>query len=208
MTFVRQEIALGFLCFAYNAFIDQRFLRMLIFVGIAATFHNSAAIFFIIVPFAKGGVSRQRIIFSTLLVVLVAYFLSSYIKHYDSGVAFGAPYRTAMVALSGVVFLWFLDHKWKIQFFQDYKFVMLSSYMMLIPFPLSFFFSVPSDRMAWYLVPIQLSILTRLPFFIRGRYSPLISSAPYAIGALALGVLWMRGASPLWRCVEPYRTWL
>jgi hypothetical protein len=215
MSGVRQAIAVGFLCFAYNAFTDQRLLRMLFFVGIAATFHTSAAFFLVTAPFVKGEFSRLRFFFSALLALPAAYYLYTtrifdlYVSRYV-GVgpeAFGAPFRTALVALSGVVFLWFLARKWKIEFIRDYKLVLLSSYMMLATFPLSFWSSVIGDRFAYYLNPIQFNILTRLPLLLRGPNSMLIASVPYAIGALTL-LVWVGTSSLFQQCYEPYRMWL
>ncbi|MEK8125025.1 EpsG family protein [Methylocystis sp. IM4] len=62
MSGIRQAIALGILCFAFNAFIDMSLLRCVLFTLIASMFHTSAGAFLMLTPFVRGRFSRQRII--------------------------------------------------------------------------------------------------------------------------------------------------
>jgi hypothetical protein len=215
MSGIRQAIALGFLCFAYNAFVDSRLVRYVLFVMAASTFHTSASFFMILAPFVRGEYSRKRIAIAGLVALPGAYYMLTsqafefYTRRYaGTGVAeaAGAPFRTGLLALGGIVFLWLLDRKWKAQSVRDYKLVKLSSFMMVVTFPLSFFSSVIADRFGYYLNPIQLIILARLPFLVKGQDSTIIAFAPYAAGALFL-LTWIELSSLFEKCYEPYQMW-
>lgn len=214
MSGIRQAIAVGLMCFAYNAFVDRRTVRYVLLVVFAAQFHHSALIFLALAPFAWGAVSRAKIVLAGLLALPGAYFLLTsgafdvYVQRYIGGaiVAAGAPFRSAFLALPGVIFLLFLARKWREQSIKDYQLVSLSSYMMLAIFPLSFFSSVIGDRFGYYLYPIQLVILARLPVLVTGPYSSTAAFAPYAAEALLL-LTWVEFSALYLRCYEPYTVW-
>ena len=75
MSGIRQAIAVGIMCFAYNAFVDRRPVRYVLLVVFAAQFHHSALIFLALAPFAWGAVSRAKIVLAGLLALPGAYFL-------------------------------------------------------------------------------------------------------------------------------------
>ena len=215
MSGIRQGIAVGIMCFAYNAFVDRRPVRYVLLVVFAAQFHHSALTFLTLAPFAWGAVSRAKIVLAGLLALPGAYFLLSggtfdhYLKEYagqSAVVAAGAPFRSAFLALPGAIFLLFLARKWREQSIKDYLLVRLSSYMMMAMLPLSFFWSVIGDRFGYYLYPIQLVILARLPLLVTGRYSTTAAFAPYAAEALLL-VTWVEFSALYPRCYEPYSVW-
>ena len=214
MSVTRQAIGVGLMCFAYNAFVDRRLVRYVLLVVFAAQFHRSALIFLTLAPFAWGAVSRARIVLAGLLALPGAYFLLTsggfdvYAQRYigTSVVAAGAPFRTAFLAVPGVIFLLFLARKWREQSIKDYLLVSLSSYAMMAVFPISFFSSVISDRFGYYLYPIQLVILVRLPLLVTGSYSTTAAFAPYAAEALVL-VTWVEFSALYQLCYEPYRVW-
>ena len=215
MSGIRQAIALGLLCFAYNAFVDKRLVRYILFVMVATSFHTSATFFLVLAPFVRGEYSRQRIALAGLLALPGVYYLitSQYLEFYTrryvgagTADAAGAPFRAGLLALTGIIFLWFLDHKWKAQSIRDYKLIKISSYMLIATFPVAIYSSVIGDRFGYYLNPIQLIILARLPFLVQGRYSALVGFAPYAAGALVL-VIWIGLSSLFEKCYLPYQMW-
>ena len=215
MSGIRQGIAVGIMCFAYNAFVDRRPVRYVLLVVFAAQFHHSALTFLALAPFAWGAVSRAKTVSAGLLAMPGVYFLVSggtfdrYFLEYagqSAAVAAGAPFRSAFLALPGAIFLLFLARKWREQSIRDYLLVRLSSYLMVAMFPISLFSSVIGDRFGYYLYPIQLIILTRLPLLVKGRYSTTVAIAPYAAEALIL-VTWAELSALYSRCYEPYRVW-
>jgi hypothetical protein len=210
----RQAIGLGFLCFAYNAFVDTRLVRYVLFVTIAATFHYSAILFLVLAPLVRGNFSRQRIALGGLLALPGLYYLLAsetfgvYTSRYvgTGPEAAGAVFRTGFLALSGAAFLWLLDQKWKARSIRDYKFVKIFSYAMVASFAVSLYSSVIGDRIAYYLLPAQLMIFARLPLLFRGGGSTIVVFAPYAAEAVLL-LAWIT-LSPLFqKCYEPYQIW-
>ena len=101
----------------------------------------------------------------------------------------------------------FLDAKWKEQSLRDYKLVKICSYLMIVTLPLCLYSSVAGDRIGYYLIPVQLMILVRLPLLIQGRYSKVIASIPYAVGGLFL-MTWVSLSSLFEACYSTYQLWL
>jgi hypothetical protein len=214
MSGIRQASAVGFICFAYNAFVDARLVRYVLFVTIAASFHTSALIFLVLAPVVRGEYSRLRVALGALVALPGIYYIMSsggfelYATRYvgTQVEAAGALFRTGLLALSGVAFLWFLDRKWKAQSIRDYKLVKLLSYMMVATLPLSLFSSVAGDRIGYYLYPIELMILARLPVLVPAQYTTIIAFAPYAAEALLL-LVWIWLSAIFAVCYVPYRMW-
>jgi hypothetical protein len=215
MSALRQSLAFGFLCFAFNAFVDKRLGWYVGFVAIAMTFHTSAGAFLLLAPFIRGDFSRKRIALGALLALPGLYYLMTstfyemYARRYigTATEAFGAPFRTALVAASAITFLWLFDRKWKELFPSDYKMVKLLSYAMIAVFPISFLSSVAGDRFGYYLSAIQLVILARLPFMVTGRRSTWWYMAPHMVLGLTL-LMWVLRSSLFEKCYVPYQTWL
>lgn len=214
MSGIRQAIAVGFLCFAYNAFVDSRLLGFILFVMVATSFHSSAMVFLLLAPFMRGELSVRRVALGALLALPGLYFFltsatfETYSQRYigTASDAAGAPLRSGLLALTGVAFLWFLNRKWKAQSIRDYKLVKISSYMMTATLPLSLFSSVSGDRIGFYLYPVQLVVLARLPLVVHGQYSTAVAFAPYAAGAFFL-IIWTQLSSLFERCYLPYQIW-
>ncbi len=214
MSAIRQAMAVGFLCFAYNAFVDILLPRFVVFVLIATSFHSSAMIFLLLAPFVGGELSARRIALGGLLALPGVYYIltseaaETYSQRYIGTAtdAAGAPFRTGLLALTGIAFLWFLDREWKAQSIRDYKLAKMSSYMMVATFPLALYSSVLGDRIAFYLYPIQLVVLARLSLIVPGPYSTAIAIAPYSVATLFL-LVWTQLSSLFERCYVPYQIW-
>ena len=193
----------------------MQLVRYVLFVTVAYTFHRSAAAFLLLAPFVNGEFSPWRVALGGLLALPGLYYLTSsetfvaYSQAYfgTTTEAFGAPYRTALLALTGIAFLWFLDRKWKALYIRDYKLVKLASYLMVAVFPFTFLSSVGGDRYGYYLALIQLTILARLPFLIKQEeYSTIFAFVPYAVGGVFL-LTWISLSSIFAICYIPYQMW-
>ena len=215
MSGIRQGIAVGFFCFACNAFVETRLVRFITAIGIGGLFHSSVLFFLVLAPFVRGAYSLGRVALGGLLSAPgIYYFLTSetfdlYSKRYVGSTteAFGAPFRTGLLALTGIAFVMFLDGKWKEESLGDYKLVKICSYLMIMTFPLCLYSSVAGDRLGYYLIPVQLMILARLPLLIQGQYSTAIASIPYAVGGLFL-ITWISLSSLFEVCYSTYQLWL
>jgi hypothetical protein len=214
MSAMRQATAIGIMCFAYNAFNDGRLIRFVFFVIVASEFHSSAVIFLILAPFVHGELTRSRIVIAGIVTLPVAtrFFLnlSSFREYSDnytgasSVIASGAPFRTGLIALTGAWFLWSFRRDWQIRSVRDYKLVLFFSITMIATFPVSLYSSVIGDRFGYYLVPIQLVFLARLPFLRPG--SPTVALVPYIVGAVYLAV-WTQTSALFEKCYLPYKFW-
>ena len=75
---------------------------------------------------------------------------------------------------------------------------------MVAMFPLSLFSSVIGDRFGYYLIPIQLVFLARLPFLAPD--SPIVALVPYVAGFVLLAV-WTQVSVLFQQCYIPYQLW-
>jgi len=214
MSGIRQAGAIGIMCFAYNAFNDRKLIRFVFCVIVASGFHSSAVSFLVFAPFVHGELTRRRIVIAGIITLPVAtrFFLTlgsfrEYSDNYtgaSSVIASGAPFRTGLLALTGAWFLWSFRRDWQIRSIHDYKLVWFGSIMMMATFPISLYSSVIGDRFSYYLVPIQLVFLARLPFL--GPRSPIVSLVPYIAGVAYLAV-WTQTSSLFAVCYLPYKFW-
>ena len=76
MSAVRQCLASGFVCLAFNAFTDKKLARYIIFVGLAAIFHNSAAGFASVVVFLFPGSATLKAFFGLALTSPIVFVLA------------------------------------------------------------------------------------------------------------------------------------
>jgi len=211
----RQAMALGVLCYAFNAFVDRRFFRFMFLVALASMFHASAIFFLFLVPFIKREFNKRTVVQSLILALPGAYFfLSGDLQFYQERYvgagadAIGGPFRAGLLAITGGLFLWWLKKRWPAGTqTNELTFVLIGSYLMLAVFPIAFISSVIGDRFGYYLTPIQLIILSRIPFLVRGQQATLVSLGPYMAMALVL-VVWTQLSTLFQICYVPYQSWL
>ena len=211
MSAVRQAVAIGFLCFAYAAFLDRRIWRYCLFVLCGTLFHYSAAVFLVLAPFIRKEITKKSIMQSFLVALPVCccllFFASgdreslSYVD--GSRVAKGAVYRLGLLAMTGLVFFSFLKKRWKESFPNDVKLVTLNALAMILLFFVIPVSTIIGDRYGYYLIPAQLMILVRLPYLFQNHYRQVITAAPYIILTLTF-IVWTIGSVHFHRCYLPY----
>jgi len=212
MSMIRQAEAIGFLCMAFNAFVERAIFRYVLFVLFAGLFHSSAMVFLGLAPFVKLRFDITNIFLGFVLSLPGIYLL---IQSLPTDVAVnryvvtdlesaGAPFRLLLLALTGAFYLTLIRPLWRVQFPSDYKLVTIGAWMMVA---LIFFLpvsSVISDRFGYYLIPLQLVILTRLPY-LRDLWSrQLLIIAPWLILTLMF-VVWLGFSWHFYQCYVPYR---
>lgn len=170
MGYTRQSVAIGLAMLALAALSDQKVMRFLLFLALAAAFHKSAVI---LMPLAALAATRNRIWtivwvgLSTF--VFYALFLRESIDSLRAGYlatqyeSSGAAIRVAMNAVPALLFILFrrrfvmsaADRSvWTWMALGGVAFVPL---LMLSPS------STAVDRVALYWIPLQLFVLSRLP---------------------------------------------
>lgn len=215
MSGIRQGAAIGVMFIAFMAFVNRALVRFVVLVFVAAAFHSSAMVFMLLAPLVIGKFSRGRLFLAAILALPGAFFLSgseeagvAASRYINSGVdAAGALFRVGALGLSGIYFLWFLRRKWERNFPADFSLAMIGSLMMvgaLVLVPVS---SVLADRLAYYLIPVQVLILARIPYFQWRSNRQLHTVFPYALLFLMF-VVWTSLSGLFDQCYRPYQTWI
>lgn len=215
MSGIRQAAAIGFFCLALVAFIDKRPIRFVLWILIGATIHSSVMAFLLLTPLATGRYTKKRVLLMLLLAVpgMVVLMQSddaqvAIDRYVDTGVdAFGAAFRVGILAASAIFFFLVLRRKWARQFPADLGVVSIGSWMMLSLLPLIVVSSVISDRLGYYLIPIQAMIFARTPFFSGLSNRSMLTALPY-LGLLMVFTVWSSLSGLFQVCYQPYQSWV
>ncbi len=193
MGYTRQAVAIGFILAALTALDRQRLAKFIIYMTIAVAFHKTAIV---IVPLVALSWARGRLLVGGMLLTLGVLFyyvflqssldrlVTNYVEaEYTSQ---GAGIRVAMNLGPALLFLLYgkrfnlseLQHKiWRNASYAS--FLMLALLVLMSA-------STVVDRLALYLIPLQILVLSRLPeaFAIRGRANGQVLFAVIAYSAL------------------------
>ena len=201
MGYTRQAAAIGIICVAFADADDTKFLRLTLLVAIAALFHKTAILILpvLLLPLLKRnllvgafGALAFIVLFSLLLGsqsdVLIANYAQS---DYDSQ---GAAVRISMNVLAGVLFL--LMRKRMPMLDYQKSLWTYSSILSLVSLVALTLLSASSgvDRLALFLIPVQMITYSRLPYVLPDRSVsiPLLFSV---IGySLAVQFVWLNFA--------------
>lgn len=215
MSGIRQAAAIGFFCFAIIEFTKGRSVRYVAWMLLASTIHASAVAFIVLAPLAGDRVSKTRAGLSLAMAIPALWYLTqrdeaqvAISRYVATGLeAAGAPFRVALLAMTGFYFLLALRKQWMVRYPRDYGIVGIGSCIMLgllVLLPVS---SVIADRFGYYMVPIQTMILARIPYLKVGSARTLQIAAPYII-LFAAFAIWSTYSSLFRGCYEPYQSWL
>lgn len=203
MGYTRQAVAIGFAMLAFNALRDNAMLRFILWIAAAGTFHGTAMIVVLVGLVANVqnwryslllGLPATFVLFNSLLRDRIENFTENYWE--AAMTSDGAFIRVVMCALPAVIFL-----VWRRRFgLQPIEFRVWSILALLSVLALGAFFVVPSstviDRLALYLLPIQLFVLARLPVLL-ARSSTQYRN--YSLGIMAYSAaimaVWLNYAS-------------
>jgi hypothetical protein len=202
MGYTRQAVAIGIILAGLSSPAGRRITRFWIYVAFAATFHRTAII---VLPLVAISQTRNRwlmvVIGAAALLMLYYLFVSAEIdllmtnyveQQYGSE---GAGIRVAMNLVPAAVFL-----RYSKRFGLHHDELMLWRNFALAAFAaLALLFLSPSstvvDRLALYLIPLQLIVFARLPmvFGTYGRRNGQLTIAIIAYSALVQFV-WLTNA--------------
>lgn len=210
MSAIRQGAAVGFICFAINAFCDRQLLRYILYVFAAISFHVSSLIFLLLAPFIYWNFSLKNlflVVFPSAVLTGIAFIGSDlYIvfadRYIESGVdAFGAIFRLGTVAAAGLLFVSSFRSKWQQLYPYDYKIINIAAWAMIMTPFLLVISSTIGDRIGYYLMPFQLIIFARSQF-IPSKMRAFRFIAPF-IGFIVLWFVWTSN-SMYFNCYVPY----
>jgi len=170
MGYMRQGIALVFLMWAISYLIEGRKKEYLILVLLGALFHKTLAIFllFPILLFAKSRLTYIFLVIS-LFPIIYIYYLSEVISGFTYNYielnqqSSGAFVRLLLLSLSGALYFLFIFSKCYDQierrlwaYFSIFSFALLALYFFIDA-------STAIDRIALYLLPLQVFVFSALP---------------------------------------------
>jgi EpsG family len=200
MGFSRQAAALGFLMAGLALFIRTGSLTGFILLAFAGSFfHRTVLVFVPIVIIATGRSKFVSAILCVVAVVLI-YFtvISSSIEYYSQGYlqgrfdAAGATVRVLMNVLPAIIVLLAKD-----RFYRDprekmvWRTFAILSLMSGVALPLVSS-SVIVDRLAMYLIPLQMFVLGRLPIVASPNGQPSVAWRMAVIGySAAVLYVWL-----------------
>jgi len=215
MSGIRQGAAIGIMCIAFVAFMDKRLFWFTAWTLLASTFHNSAIVFLLLIPFANGDYTKERVLIAAILAVPGAFLLSSgaaaelaFSRYVGTGVdAAGAAFRVGLLLITGFGYFLVLRRKWEHAFPEDYKLASVGALMMcamMVLVPLS---TVIGDRLGYYLIPIQAVMFARIPYLPIQNSRAFYSAAPY-VGLGLVFIVWISLSGHFAQCYVPYNSWI
>lgn len=172
MAGTRQATAIGFLMLAFCAFQDKKLIRYILLIIAGVLFHRSVAAFLLFAFFFDGRLRLWPLVIAGLaFFVLGVFVLRDAVSYYQDSyvgadiVATGALPRIALSLLAAGTFLIYRK-RWSAWYDDGVLFTLSSLTILLMAFG-AFNALAATDRMLMYLLPIQVAIFARLPFFMR-----------------------------------------
>ncbi len=172
MGYTRQAVALGFALLALTSLGKGQVRSFVIWVAIGATFHKSAVL---LLPIAALAASRNRLMTGGLvgLSTLLLYYLlladssetlwNNYVEaNYQSQ---GGLIRVLMNVVPAILLVMFRKHL--VPDLQERKLWLWMAVFALVCLPLVGLASTAVDRVALYLIPIQIFVFARVPRLAR-----------------------------------------
>lgn len=197
--YTRQGAALGLLMAGLASLVRGGSLaRFVVYACLAATFHRTAVAVLPLVVFSRprhrllsvlGGLAAFYAMYDVFLADSMEKFIAGYIEQQYSSQ--GAAVRIAMATLSGCIFL-FRRRGFGFSEAEDrlWYYFSLASFAAVIALLISPS-STAVDRLSLYLMPLQLVILSRLPFVYT---RPGLGVALVAAYSFAIQFVWLNFA--------------
>jgi hypothetical protein len=173
--YTRQAIALGFVMLAFNAFVRASVVKACVYVLLGALFHKSAfALIPLLILIGKGSTLVRLTVASGVIVAATSLIYTESLLAFSSGYieaayqSEGALVRLAMNALPALLLL-FRCRRFPLTPLARALWVSLA-YLALAALLLYFVFpsSTAIDRVALYLIPLQLVVFAYVPLVYGG----------------------------------------
>ena len=214
MSGIRQAIAVGLVMLALNAFVDGKRIMMATFIVIAAYVHTSAIIFLPLVLVIGRTPSVWRLSLATLIVAPVAWYLTGegfedyQTRYLDQDIeSFGAIYRVGLILITAVFFQ-FYERAYQKFYAADFALMRIFSIASFGLVATFFVSSLVAHRIGYYILPVQLITLARLPYVMQPkRREALIALAPYLVYGAYITV-WFTYSRHAKICYLPYDSYL
>jgi len=217
MSGLRQAVAASCLLIALIWFMKMKRIHVLLWILIGSTFHESVLIFIPLALICGKDVSIKKIIFALALLgpvasILLADRMSVYndryiAQIYGSSESSGAVLRLGILVISAIVFEIYKD-RFKKYFPVEYPMFRLFSLISFALIPVALISTVAVHRLGFYVIPIQMFMLSTLPFVMtEARQKLYFKIIPIIILGSYL-VVWFSFSSHATACYVPYDSYL
>jgi len=180
MGYTRQATAIGLLMYGFGYLLRGRITVYLVLVVLAGLFHKTAFVFAAFALFRPGSGLFKRVLGAGLLVVLAggAYFVEQaefLMLHYveQTMESEGGQIRVLMNLLPALILFTYWK-EWGKKF-EDRWLWGLIALLAIVCVPLVSIASTAVDRMALYLIPLQLVVWARFPVLVQGRIPRIVA---------------------------------
>jgi len=215
MSGIRQGAAIGLMCIAFSAFIDKKLIWFVAWTLIASALHSSAMLFLLLAPLVSGEYSKKRLALAGVLAIPGIFMLTgtdsaqdAQSRYVGSGYdAAGAIFRVGILVATSALFFYVLKKKWKETFPADYKLAAVGSLLMLITLLILPASSIISDRLGYYLIPIQTMIFARIAYLPIRKNKVLYIQSTY-LSLVFVFLVWTYFSLMFGICYIPYQTWI
>ena len=212
MGYTRQGVALGLVMWGLASLEHKKFIRFLVFIALATSFHKSAVLMIGFGMFTQGKGKLFKVI--AVIATGIGIWLSfveeestSLWKNYveEEMKSEGALIR-AMLNFIPALFLLAFRKKWKM-YFKDYTLWLMVALASVTSVVAVQFASTAVDRMALYFIPIQIVVYARLPFLAKEILSPKVTTSLIVLFYALILLVWLNyGANA--RYWVPYKNML
>ena len=214
MSGIRQALAVAFLLLAWNAFAERKRIWTLLWILAASQFHTSAVVFLPMVLLIGRRVSALTMGVAVTLALPVLYYLladraevyqTRYIE--EDNESLGAVFRVALTTITSLAYEWYRQ-RYEELYPKDYPLMRAFSLFGFGTLVLYFVSTLAAHRMNYYVMPIQLLMLSRLPAVMSGgrKGSPL-AIVPFLVYALYM-IVWFGLSRHASACYNPYDSYL
>jgi len=194
MGYTRQSAALGFLFLALAEYRSASQLRFIVWVAVAALFHKAALLMLpmgILVSTSRYAIKAAAIL-SLFVLIVVLLLAEQYDVYWHNYVEVemqseGGPIRVLMNAVAAIVFL--VTRKYWRRRWADTTLWIALSLLSLVFVVLVQFASTAIDRLAIFLIPLQIFVFSRLPLLVSNTMNRTL--AVLGILAAYASVLWV-----------------
>lgn len=216
MGYTRQAAAIGILCFAVVGGSERRIVRLVVISVVAGLFHKTAVLMLLVL---LAPVLTRRFLIGAIGILMFATFfyfflgsvqdrlVTNYVQaSYDSQ---GAGIRIAMNVVAGALMLLF---RGRMGFDRYQKLYWTINALLSVVSALALYLiesSTGVDRIALFLIPLQIVTFSRLPYALSASREKVLPSVVFGVMAYSFAVqyVWLNYADNAKSWV-PYRSYL
>lgn len=210
MGYTRQAIAIGLVLLGLSYLSKERLYLFFVWVLIAAAFHKSAVLMLPLAGLASSKSKILSIIWTSIITLVGGYlFLFSQVDvlldRYTGDGAYessGAIFRVFLNVVPAIIYLCFYK---KLGYTKKDNIWILLSILAIVCIPLVFLASTATDRVALYIIPLQIYVFSNLHMMFSDSYKRTLVVLGVTIYYMASLLVWLNFAGHIEAWV-PYKS--